>query len=76
MPQQTAIYVKEAPDEVFTYALLRIDAVLDYDALSELYYGSRSDAVKATYTGDDEARRLFRRMADGRTPPGFMPMRF
>lgn len=53
--QQTARYVKEAPDEVSAAQRSAIDAVLDYDALSELYYGSRSDAVKATYTGDDEA---------------------
>lgn len=53
--QQTARYVKEAPDDVSEAERAAIDAVLDYDALSGLYYGSRSDEVKATYKGDDEA---------------------
>lgn len=53
--QQTARYVKEAPGDVTEEERAAISAVLDYDALPALYYGSRSDAVKATYTGADEA---------------------
>lgn len=53
--QQTARYVKEAPDDVTSAEREAIEAVLAYDALPELYYGSRSDTVKATYTGNDEA---------------------
>lgn len=55
MFQQTARYVKEAPDDVAEGERAAIAAVLDYDALPALYYGSRSDAVKATYTGNDDA---------------------
>lgn len=53
--QQTARYVKEAPDDVTPEERAAIEAVLAYDALPELYYGSRSDTVKGTYTGNDEA---------------------
>lgn len=53
--QQTARFVKEAPDDVTEGEKAAIGAVLDYEALPELYYGSRSDNVKATYTGNDKA---------------------
>ncbi|MDO4443532.1 MAG: DUF6020 family protein [Slackia sp.] len=53
--QQTARFIKEAPDDVSDAEREAIAAVLDYNALPDLYYGSRSDAVKATYTGNDEA---------------------
>lgn len=53
--QQTARYVKEVPGDVTEEERAAISAVLDYDSLPALYYGSRSDAVKATYTGADEA---------------------
>lgn len=53
--QQTARYVKEHGDEVTEDERAAIDAVLDYDRLSELYDPDKSDNVKATYRGDDDA---------------------
>lgn len=64
--QQTARYVKEAPDDVTPEERAAIEAVLAYDALPELYYGSRSDTVKGTYTGNDEALGVYGHAAPGR----------
>lgn len=51
--QQTARYVKEHGDEVTVEERTAIDAVLNYDSLTDCYDPDISDPVKGTYKNDD-----------------------
>ena len=57
--QQTARYVKMHPEDVTEKERAVIDAVLDYDALADLYDPTVSDPVKATYHGDAASLRVY-----------------
>lgn len=51
--QQTARYIRDHNEEITEYERQVIDSVLDYNTIASVYSSSISDAVKATYKGDD-----------------------